>query len=561
MRILKRPLRLKRRKRRLKIEANLHETYMDKTIAGDEFSVHHGEGRLRHSIKSSHLQWVGALFCLFLLLVMVRVGYLQIAEGENYTYMSENNVLDRIAILPTRGSIFDRNGEKLAWNTASEEGEVLLRAYTGEGFSSLLGFIRYPQKDKYGKYYRYETEGEGGVEELYDATLAGVRGSLVFEKNARGDTTSKLHIEDPRDGEDITLAIDAKVQKIFYESLKKITEERSFKGGAAVLLDVETGEIIALVSYPDFDNNVLTNHTQEQREEYLKEREEGSFFNRAISGLYSPGSTVKPFFAAAALEEGIIHPEDKIESTRQITVQNPYDPDITYAYKDWKAHGLVNIYDALAVSSNIYFYYVGGGYGHIQESLGIDRLSFYGNIFGFGRQTEIGVFTEPKGLIPNPEWKKNRYDEEWRVGDTYNTVIGQYSFQVTPLQMARAVAAIANGGFIVEPHLEKGKVAKKTRLAITEENLEIVRKGMRKAVTEGTATHLNTKRYTFAAKTGTAQIGKGGMVNSLLTGFFPYQEPKYAFVIIMERGEQHGAVTTARTTFDRMAEEVPEYME
>ena len=554
--------RLLRKKRRRKIEANLHETYMDKTIAGDEFSVQHGEGRLRRSIASTHLQWLGILFTIFIFLVILRVGYLQIVEGKNYTYISENNIFDRITVLPTRGNIYDRKGETLAWNIENEQ-QVPLRNYPGEGFSSLIGFIRYPQKDKYGKYYQYETEGEGGIEQLFNKELAGLSGSIVFEKNAAGDTTSELHIEEPTDGKSITISIDADVQKIFYDALKTVAEERSFKGGAGAMLDSETGEIIALASYPDFDNNILTNRPNKERETYLQEQEEGIFFNRAISGLYIPGSTIKPFFAVAALEEDIVTPQTIIESTGQITIENPYDPDITYEYKDWKAHGLTDIYDAIAWSSNIYFYYAGGGYGHVPEGLGIDRLNFYADMFGFGRVTQVGGFPEPKGLVPNPKWKENRYGEKWRIGDTYNTVIGQYAFQVTPLQLARATAAIANGGYMLEPHLKKGKTSKKVRLAISEENLKITRMGMRQTITEGTAKRLNTKRYSIAAKTGTAQIGKGEIVNSLLIGFFPHQKPRYTFAIVMERGqgEQNGAAEVARLTFNKMAETMPEYLQ
>lgn len=495
-----------------------------------------------------------------MLLIVVRTGYLQIAIGDQYTRISENNSFDRVAVLPIRGSIYDRNGTAIAWNTGEDGDTMPERTYPGEGFSSLLGFIRYPEQDVSGEYYRQETEGSGGLEQKYDFLLAGGSGSIILEKSASGDMVSELYIEKPTDGEDVTISIDADIQRLLYTTLKEVAEDRGFKSGSGTVLDVQSGEIIALVSYPDFNNNILVNQTEKVPGNYLEQQDEGVFVHRAISGLYSPGSTVKPFFATAALEEEIIAPNDIITSKGFITVQNPYDENIVYTYKDWKEHGDLTIYDAIAQSSNVYFYYVGGGYGHIDKGLGIDRLNFYARMFGFGRPTNIGVFHEPDGLVPNPKWKKERYDEGWTIGDTYNTVIGQYAFQVTPLQLARATATIANGGIFLEPHLQSGKQSKKVRLAISEESLKMVRTGMRKTVVEGTAKVLNTKAYTLAVKTGTAQVGTSGKINSLLIGFFPYEKPKYAFVIVMERSDQEGgAIAVARMFFDAVAEQHPQY--
>ena len=558
--ILNRIKKLFRKKQQVR-NVHLHKTYIDKTVSDEEFSVRDGEGHLHRSIATNQLYWLGSVFALLIMVMFIRTGYLQVVSGDQYEHISENNSFDRVAVLPIRGTIYDRNGKPIAWNAGEADNAIPERRYPGEGFSSLLGFIRYPKQDESGEYYRQETEGSGGLEQKYDFLLAGGSGSIVLEKNARGEVVSELYLEKPTDGDDVTISLDGDLQQALYDSVKQVAEEREFQSGSGVVLDVRSGEIIALTSYPDFDNNVLVSRTEKMPKDYLQQQGEGVFVNRAISGLYSPGSAIKPFFAAAALEEGIITPSDIITSKGFITVQNPYNPDIVYTYKDWKAHGDLTMYDAIAYSSNVYFYYVGGGYGHITEGLGIDRLNFFSEIFGFGRPTEIGVFHEPEGMVPNPKWKKERYGEGWTIGDTYNTVIGQYAFQVTPLQLARGLAAIANGGILLEPHLSKDGQSKKIRLAMSEESLAIVRAGMRKTVTEGTAKMLNTQRYTLAAKTGTAQVGNEGILNSLLTGFFPYEKPEYAFVIVMERSEQEsGAMVVAKLFFDKIIEKHPHYM-
>ena len=549
------------RKKRFRKHINLHETFTDSAITGDDFAVRHGEGRLHAPIGVRQLGWLGLVFFALVAGIAFRVAYLQIAQGETYISISENNSFDHTIVLPIRGAIYDRSGTPLAWNSGSADRYgVPKRYYIGEGFSSLLGFIGYPRRDTSGEFYRQETEGKGGIEEMYNHLLAGGSGSLVLEKDALGKVLSELYIEKPIDGENVVLSIDAEIQKLLYETIATVAEKREFQAGSGILLNSETGEIIALASYPDFDNNVLTNHPEEEKEEYLRRQKGGVFVHRAISGLYSPGSTIKPFFALAALEKDIISPIDIIRTTGSISIQNPYDPDIVYVYKDWKDQGSLNMYDAIAWSSNVYFYHIGGGYKQM-DGLGIDRMKEYADLFRFGQPTRLGVFNEPDGLVPSPAWKKETHGEEWRIGDTYNTVIGQYAFQATPLQIVRALAAIANNGYLLEPHLRKDVRSDREPLGISDEHLRTVRSGMRRTVTEGTAKALNNGKYTIAAKTGTAQVGRGGIVDSLLIGFVPYKHPKYAFIIIMERGEQDGAVLATRSFFDAVTEKYPDFFQ
>lgn len=222
--------------------------------------------------------------------------------------------------------------------------------------------------------------------------------------------------------------------------------------------------------------------------------------------------------------------------------------------------------EAIAVSSDIYFYAIGGGFED-QKGLGIANLEKYARLFGFGTKTGIDLPDEKSGTIPNPEWKlKNFSGDPWRIGDTYHTAIGQYGFQVTLMEVIRAVGAIANNGKLLTPHLVLNDLEKEKATSVIDLNQEyfnVVREGMRQTATLGTATALNVPYVKVAAKTGTAQIGLAkNKVNSWVVGFFPYENPKYAFVIMMEAGPSTnsvGATSIMRQLLDWMSLNTPEY--
>lgn len=275
------------------------------------------------------------------------------------------------------------------------------------------------------------------------------------------------------------------------------------------------------------------------------------------SGLYTPGSIVKPLFALAALAEGVITPEKQIESTGELKVPNPYRPGEFTVFKDWKAHGYTDMREAIAVSSDVYFYQVGGGFPG-QKGLGIDNIDKYSQMFGFGDTLEGTFFSGKKGVVPTPEWKKQNFNGDiWRVGDTYNTAIGQYGFQVTPIQAVRATAALANSGKLITPTLVSEKTKKELiakgdisesefrsiqteirQVPVTQEAYyRVVREGMRQTVTGGTIQLLNVPYVKVAGKSGTAQLGVAKkQINSWAVGFFPAEEPRYAFAVLLERG-------------------------
>jgi penicillin-binding protein 2 len=272
--------------------------------------------------------------------------------------------------------------------------------------------------------------------------------------------------------------------------------------------------------------------------------------------------------AIGALTEGIIDQHKKILSTGSISIPNPYFPDQKTIFKDWKAHGWTNMAEAIAVSSDVYFYAIGGGFEE-QRGLGIVNIEKYAELFGVGEKSGIDLPNEKGGVIPNPQWKlKNFNGDPWRVGDTYNTAIGQYGFQVTPMEMARATSAIANYGKLVTPHFLLGDTEKENQTSIInlrKEYFDVAHDGMRQAVTYGTAAALNVPYVDVAAKTGTAELGvKKDRVNSWVIGFFPYENPKYAFTIVMESGpaaNSASASTVMRVLLDWMSVNTPEYFQ
>jgi penicillin-binding protein 2 len=305
-------------------------------------------------------------------------------------------------------------------------------------------------------------------------------------------------------------------------------------------MDIHTGEILALTSYPQYDNNVITNASTTEdnaiiANELLDNRKK--FLNRVVSGLFTPGSTVKPYIAIGALMEGIIDPYKNIYSAGQLVIKNKYGgPDTVF--KDWKKHGYIDMRHAIAVSSDEYFYQVGGGYMD-QPGLGIARIDKYTSMFGFGTSTGIDLPGEKAGLVPSPEWKQKVFGEDWLLGNTYHTSIGQYGFQLTPLELVRSVASLANGGHLVTPHVLLGLVTSSTTIPLQPAHLKVIREGMRLGVLEGTGKALNVPGTTAASKSGTAELGvTKDLVNSWITGYFPYENPKYAFVVIMEKGSR-----------------------
>lgn len=526
------------------------------------------EGVIEKPISIKNLFATGVIFLIIISFFIVRLFELQVNKGEVFFTKSENNLLRAKPIFAERGVIYDRNGSELAWNIASNKGEDFLhRAYIKEsGFGHILGYVNYPKVDSNGNFWRMDIEGQAGLEKKYNETLSGINGSSIFEVNAIGKNLSQNNISESVEGVNLHTTINKDIQHYLYEAIAQQAIDFNFVAGSGGIMDINNGELIALVSYPEYDPYVLAEGRDAEKINNFFESSNKPFLNRAISGLYSPGSIVKPFLAIAALNEGIITENTKILSTGSIDIPNKYNPSNSSIFKDWRSggHGLTDVKFAIADSVNTFFYAIGGGYKN-QEGLGITKIEEYLRAFKISEKTGIDFGVESVGTIPNPEWKEGLYsDGTWRLGDTYITSIGQFGFQVSPIQMLRATSAIANDGVLFEPILVK-KNTEEVLVSknIPKKNYSIVKEGMRDTVKVGTARNINVPFMKFTAKTGTAQVGVNNeFYNSWIIGFFPYENPKYAYTIAMERGNKgdFGSASKAMSTFINSIEEnYPEF--
>ncbi len=465
--------------------------------------------------------------------------------------------------------MYDRYGELVAWNEldTTDQYDFPVRAYTDRrGIGQLVGYVSYPQKDSSGFYYRTEYLGRNGIEEAYEGLLHGENGKQIIEVNVYGEVISKNAIDNPVSGEEITLSLDAELSEVMYDWIASTTEQNGFRSGAGAIMDVHTGEIIALTSFPSYDPEVLADGDDVALIAEYNSDERFPFLNKVIGGAYVPGSIVKPFVAYGALAEDIISPHKVIVSEGQIVIPNPYNPSNPAIYRDWRQSlGAMTIREGIAFSSNVFMMAIGGGYED-QKGLGITKMSQYFKKFGLGEKTGIEIGGELEGLVPTPEWKREVFDDDWRLGDTYLTSIGQFGFQITPIQMLRAYSAIANGGTLVTPHVIKGDQGERRNIDLYADDLTVVQEGMRQTVIMdgGTARALERKDVAIAAKSGTAELGSSkSMVNSWIAGFFPYEEPKYAFILFMEYGPRTntvGASTVMGKIFNWIADNRKEYI-
>lgn len=566
---------MNKRSNYLQNEIDPDEIFLDSSNL-PQFDTHQFEGRIEKSITRRTVFVTGAIFILIALIFIYRLTSLQVAEGSKYKGVSENNRLHHSLIFSERGVITDRNGGLLAWNTMdASQTDYSLRAYATEpGLSTLLGYVKYPKKDKSGFYYNTEYSGADGVEKYYNKSMTGENGLKITETNALGAPLSESMVRPAKRGENLTLTIDKNLQAEMYKSIQNVSEQSNFHGGAGVLMDIKTGEVLSSVSYPEYDSNVMTDGSDVKAINNFLTNENNPFLDRVTSGQYTPGSIVKPLFAVAALQEGVIAPSKQIESTGSMKVPNPYKPGEFSIFKDWRVNGWTDMRHAIAVSSDIYFYQVGGGLGD-QKGLGITNIDKYASMFGLGSSIENSYFSGKKGVIPTPAWKKVNFNgEDWRLGDTYNTSIGQYGFQVTPIQAVRAIAAVANSGKLLTPTILKGEIGPTGSTVInptfstlpisSADYYQIAREGMRLAVTDGTLTVLNVPYVSIAAKSGTAELGtQKKYINSWVVGFFPYDHPRYAFAALLERGPATatvGATAAMKNLFEWMSIYAPDYL-
>ena len=554
---------------------------------------------------------------LVILILIGRMFYLQIVKGSTYRRQAEGNRTRYTRILAPRGIIYDCNGEELANNKPGVMVSLVRRTdgYREETLERLSQLLNLPLEDiketirlsggssepirlvrnaspevvdkveenlRYlpgvmlevqpvrnypnkglavhalgyvGEISDYEISqgvyselkagdiiGKFGLENYYDSYLRGEDGSYREEVDVAGRVVQIMDKVDPKPGQGLVLTLDAKLQRIAEEAVDRQLKAIGARGCAVVALDPNNGEVKALVSRPGFDPNWFVNGISEKNWKYLNTDPFHPMTDKVIAGEYPPGSTFKIVTGSAALEEKKVTPDELIyDSGRHWLI------DMRNA--GGEALGYINFKRALAASDNVYFYEMG-------NRVGIDLLDKYAREFGFGQTTGIDLHGEAQGLIATPEYKKKVFDDEWYLGDTFNTAIGQGFTLATPIQVAEMLSAVATDGKRYKPHLvskilnDDGSVAKtfepeeEGKLPISESTLKLIQDGL-EAVTEegGTAAFLKNLPVPVAGKTGTAE-NPHGLEHGWFIAYAPAKKPQLVVVCIVEQGS-YGTISAA----------------
>ena len=392
--------------------------------------------------------------------------------------------------------------------------------------------------------------GKTGIEYIYEQELKGITGRKNVEVDSLGRQKKVINETSPIDGYHVRLSLDLDLQLKAEEIVREHLAKQKLTRASLVMMNPNNGAILALVSLPTYNNNLFSGGISQANYDLLINNPDRPLLNRVVTGEFPAGSVVKPVFAAAALQEGIIDARTSFLSTGGLRISQWFFPD-------WRAggHGNINVRSAIAWSVNTFFYYIGGGFADF-KGMGLETLIKYAKLFGLGEKTGIDLPGESVGLVPSREWKENRVGEPWYIGDTYHFSIGQGYLLTTPIQIANYTAAIANGGTLYRPHLaeeiftKEGETIKKIEAEIIRDNfidsdkLQIVREGMRDAVTYGSARLLDYLPIASAGKTGTAQWSTVKNTHAWYVGFAPYDNPEIAFAILIEEGGEGSAVAT-----------------
>ena len=453
----------------------------------------------------------------------------------------------------------------LAWNEVSK---LMLHAPDLSGVEINEGLSRsYPYSDIYAHVLGYvgpvseqdKTDnplymvpgfkiGKSGLEKYFDERLRGKSGTIKLEVNAYGRVMKEIERDAGVQGENITTTLDSRLQKVAYDAFGD-------NSGAAVVLNVNTGEILALVSTPSFNPNLFTNGISYRHWNELLNNERTPLINKAVSGQYSPGSTFKVVVALAALESGVININTKFYCNGGMDIGN-------IRFHCWKhsGHGALNVVEALKYSCDIFFY-------EAAMRVGIDKIQKMALKLGMNSPLNIGLDNEKGGNIPSKAWKYAKYGTNWTQGDSANSGIGQGYVLVTPLQLATMLARVVNGGYAVQPTFikpSKSELDKIKRLDISARNIEIIKQGMFEVVNGvgGTAgrAKFNINGAKMGGKTGTTQVRRismkeraGGIRSdeslpwnlrnhALFIGFTPIENPQYAVAVVVEHGSSGSGV-------------------
>lgn len=468
------------------------------------------------------------------------------ASGSYYTFASDLSIETVSAVKENVGDI---SGVYIE--------EEPVRYYTEENFAShIIGYVGKISAEEYADlkddgYAMNDYVGKDGIEKIMEEYLRGTDGYKYAIRDVTGATTEIISNDEPKAGNDVILTLDKNLQTIVEDSMSDVVEKIREKHGeeaapsaAAVFLEVGTGEVLAMASYPTY--NLETFY-----EDYstLSKDPGKPYVNRAISGLFAPGSTFKMVTGIAALESGTITPT----YTYRCTGLYDYYKDITFACFNSKAHGTETVVEALQKSCNIFFF-------DAIRRMGISTFEEYGKMLGFGQKTGIDLYGEASGILSGNEYRQKVGGELLKPGEVLLSAIGQSDNAVTPLQLANYAATIANGGVRTVPHViksvrnsETGEIIYETEpevavdMNLSDSTVETITKGMVAVAQKGGGLYSAFKDYTItsvAVKTGTAEKASG-LPNALIVGFAPAEDPKIAFAVVVEEGGINVAPTIA----------------
>ncbi|MBI4335614.1 MAG: penicillin-binding protein 2 [Candidatus Omnitrophica bacterium] len=545
----------------------------------------------------------GVISALFAVLIS-GLAYTQILKNNKYSTLSRTNRVRLIPIEGQRGRIFDRNGVLLVANrscfdvvvieqelenparTMGRLGEILdmspgdiskkiERRYTApfapitikedvekekalileeEGFrlpgvmvrivpkrdykfkdigSHIFGYLGEIDKGELNRLrdYGYQIRdliGKDGIEKSYDTYLRGEEGGMQLEVNNRGYFVRSLGKKESSAGKDILITIDIRLQEFIENALE-------YKIGACIAMNPKTGEVLALVSKPNFDPSIFISRDNDYGRANILKDARRPMLNRAVSGQYPPGSVFKPVIAIAGLERRKFTPHTLFNCAGKYILGGSI-----FECWDDKGHGDLDVRGGLKHSCNVFFYQAG-------RATGVDDISGYAARFGYGAPAGIDLPEETPGLVPNRMWKRLARKEQWFEGDTLNFSIGQGYLLVSPLQVLRMTAAIANGGVLVQPYIVKRidnveiATARFRDTGVSKKTLEVIRSGLKSVVEDenGTGRRARAEGLSVAGKTGTAQNPKGPS-HAWFTGFSPAEDPRIALVVFIEHGGKGG---------------------
>lgn len=458
---------------------------------------------------------------------------IEIGEGRSFVLLEDLDY-DQVILWETKGE---------EWPGVSLERQQVRRYSNEASLSHLLGYVS-----------RADIQGAAGLEKYYDEYLRDRPGQRQLERDAKGKVLEEVIIQEPEPGDSLVLNIDYELQTIIEDVLRNKMEEVGSREANAVALDPRNGAVRALVSLPDYDNNVFSRSLSSEEIDELVNQPDFSLFNQAISGIgYATGSVIKPLLAVAALEEGIINPDRQIYAPEKICVAHAYTGE-EQCFHDWRFHGWTDLRTAIANSVNVYFYMIGGGHQDVR-GLGPNKIIEWLEKFGWNQSTGIDLPSEGRGVLPE-------INQAWRLGNTYHLSIGQGRFSVTPLQVASAYAALANRGILYQPQVVNQIVRQMNgeRIVVRDftpiivnpsiasyENIKIVQEGMRQAVTSprGSTYILNDLVVTSATKTGTAQTGQDKIYHNWIALFAPYEDPELVLVFMIR--DVHDSMVAVRS--------------